>query len=79
MNVLSIEGLTVDFNTAEGQVRAVDNVSFVVPENRTVALVGESGSGKSMTGRAILGLVRPRPRLPLLPNSGPVERANGGA
>ncbi len=57
MNVLSIEGLTVDFNTAEGQVRAVDNVSFVVPENRTVALVGESGSGKTVISQTIMGLL----------------------
>lgn len=59
MNVLSIEGLTVDFNTAEGRVRAVDNVSFVVPENRTVALVGESGSGKTVISQTIMGLLPP--------------------
>lgn len=57
MNVLSIEGLTVDFNTAEGITRAVDNVSFVVPENRTVALVGESGSGKTVISQTIMGLL----------------------
>lgn len=57
MNVLSIEGLTVDFNTAEGRIRAVDDVSFVVPENRTVALVGESGSGKTVISQTIMGLL----------------------
>ncbi len=57
MNVLSIEGLTVDFDTAEGRVRAVDNVSFAVPQNRTVALVGESGSGKTVISQTIMGLL----------------------
>nr|WP_155191000.1 ABC transporter ATP-binding protein [Roseibium denhamense] len=49
--------MTVDFNTAEGKVRAVDDVSFVVPENRTVALVGESGSGKTVISQTIMGLL----------------------
>ncbi|MEP4463207.1 ABC transporter ATP-binding protein [Roseibium sp.] len=57
MNVLSIDGLTVDFKTAEGQVRAVDDVSFTVPQNKTVALVGESGSGKTVISQTIMGLL----------------------
>lgn len=57
VNVLSIEGLTVDIETAEGTVRAVDNVSFAVPQNRTVALVGESGSGKTVISQTIMGLL----------------------
>ena len=57
MNVLSINGLTVDFHTDEGVTRAVDNVSFVVPQNRTVALVGESGSGKTVVSQTIMGLL----------------------
>lgn len=57
MDVLSVEGLTVDFLTAEGQVRAVNDVSFTVPENRTVALVGESGSGKTVISQTIMGLL----------------------
>jgi len=57
VNVLSIEGLTVDFNTAEGRIRAVDDVSFAVPQNKTVALVGESGSGKTVISQTIMGLL----------------------
>ncbi|WP_417693232.1 dipeptide ABC transporter ATP-binding protein [Roseibium sp.] len=59
MDVLAIEGLTVDFKTAEGRVRAVDNVSFSVPQKKTVALVGESGSGKTVISQTIMGLLPP--------------------
>jgi len=57
VNVLSIEGLKVEFNTAEGRTKAVNDVSFVVPENKTVALVGESGSGKTVISQTIMGLL----------------------
>nr|WP_209007749.1 ABC transporter ATP-binding protein [Roseibium litorale] len=54
---MTIDGLTVDFHTAEGRTRAVDNVSFTVPQNKTVALVGESGSGKTVISQTIMGLL----------------------
>lgn len=57
VDVLSIDGLTVDFKTAEGRVRAVDNISFTVPQNKTVALVGESGSGKTVISQTVMGLL----------------------
>ena len=56
-NVLRIRDLAVRFRVAEGTVRAVDGVSFAVPQGRTVALVGESGSGKTVVSQSILRIL----------------------
>jgi peptide/nickel transport system ATP-binding protein len=77
-NVLQITDLKVEFHVNEGVIRAVDGVSFRVPERRTVAVVGESGSGKSVVSQAIMGILPKAGRI----TSGSIEffdPAKGGA
>ncbi len=61
-NLLEIENLTVTFPTRQGEFQAVRGISFSLGQER-LGIVGESGSGKSMTGRAILRLIRPPGRI----------------
>jgi oligopeptide/dipeptide ABC transporter ATP-binding protein len=58
--LLEVNDLRTYFKTREGEVHAVDGVSFEVESGRTLGVVGESGCGKSVTALSIMGLV-PRP------------------
>ncbi|HMF22407.1 MAG TPA: ABC transporter ATP-binding protein [Pseudolabrys sp.] len=60
MALLQISDLSVEFSTANGMLRAVDQVSFELEQGEVLGVVGESGSGKSVTMLALMGLV-PRP------------------
>ena len=56
-NIVEIKNLSIDFRIRDGVFRAVDDISFNIRNNRTLALVGESGSGKSVTAMSIMQLL----------------------
>jgi oligopeptide/dipeptide ABC transporter ATP-binding protein len=56
-SVLSIEGLSIEFQTPRGPVHALRDVSLDVPRGSIVGIVGESGSGKSTLSLATMGLL----------------------
>ncbi|MBB96561.1 MAG: peptide ABC transporter ATP-binding protein [Rhodobacteraceae bacterium] len=57
-HLIDVENLRVTFPTRSGTFEAVRGISFTLGRER-LGIVGESGSGKSMTGRALLRLIRP--------------------
>ena len=61
-----------------GEVKAVDDVSFVVNRGETVGLVGESGSGKTTVGRTIIRLTEPTSGM-ISYDDKPISTLKGGA
>lgn len=57
-NVVEFDNVHTYFFTDIGTVRAVDGVSFNVPQGKTVGVVGESGCGKSVTSLSLMQLVQ---------------------
>ena len=57
-NALEVDGLRTYFFTDIGTSKAVDGVSFDVPQGKTVGVVGESGCGKSVTSLSIMQLLQ---------------------
>ena len=54
--LLSVKDLSVSFNTQNGLVNIIDNISFDIFSGENLAIVGESGSGKSVTALSLLRL-----------------------
>src|SRR5574341_2108678 len=59
--LIQVKELRTSFFTPEGEVRAIDGVSFAIDEGKTLGLVGESGCGKSVSALSILRLIASPP------------------
>ena len=57
-NVAEFDNLHTYFFTDVGTVKAVDGVTFDIPQGKTVGVVGESGCGKSVTALSLMQLVQ---------------------
>lgn len=59
-SVLTVNNLSISFQTEAGRVKVVDQVSFCLEKGQTLGLVGESGCGKTVTALALMRLL-PKP------------------
>jgi len=57
LNLLEVRNLRTYFSTEDGEVKAVDGVTFQVKRGETLGIVGESGSGKSVTNLSLIRLI----------------------
>jgi peptide/nickel transport system ATP-binding protein len=57
MNLLEIKNLRVAFDTPQGEVKAVEDISFRLASGETLALVGETGCGKSTIAHSIMAIL----------------------
>ena len=77
--LISVKDLTIRFNTDEGLVTAVEDVSFDIAPGEVLGLVGESGSGKSVTAKSLMllnpdnAVYDPKSTITLNVDSGPVD------
>jgi len=63
MALLSIKNLTIGYQTKEGIIKAVDDISFEVETGRPLGFVGESGCGKTTLGMTLMGLLPDNARI----------------
>jgi len=61
--LLDVRNLRIVFDTRDGPLLAVDDVSFDLREGEILGMVGESGAGKSISGLAIIGLLESTARI----------------
>jgi len=80
IDLLRVRDLKTRFFTEEGQVNAVEGVSFDVRDNEILGIVGESGSGKSVTALSVIDLIespgRVTGRRGVVPQPGPSRRSS---
>ncbi len=57
MNSVSIKNLSIQYETMDSTVYAVNDLSFELEKSKTLGLVGETGAGKTTTALSMLGLV----------------------
>ena len=55
-NILEVKNLNMEYRTLEGNVKAIQDVSFNIPINSSFGLVGESGCGKTSVAMSLLQL-----------------------
>ncbi len=56
-HLLEVRNLSIEFHTASGTVKAVNDISYHINRGETLAILGESGSGKSVSSSAIMNLI----------------------
>ena len=77
--LVDVENLTLQFDTDEGRITAVEDMSFSIEAGHVLGLVGESGSGKSVTAKSLMKLnpsnavYSENSRITLHLDSGPVD------
>ena len=55
--LLELDGISVEYETPDGPLRAVDDVSFTLDDGETLGIVGESGCGKTTVAKSILKIL----------------------